>query len=75
MLIVMQCMMGCEARDCQLLLQPGLSDDQKLDIILNFAQYNPAATYHFPSKVCRIWKESFISVSLFTVVSLAWIFC
>ena len=29
----------------------GLSDDQKLDIILNFAQYNPVATYQFPSKV------------------------
>ena len=42
---------GCGARDCQLLLQPRLSDDQKLDVILNFAQYNPAATYHFPSKV------------------------
>ena len=42
---------GCGVKDCQLLLQPGLSDDKKLDIILNFAQYNPAATYHFPSKV------------------------
>ena len=39
---------GSRVRDCH---QPGLSDDQKFDIILNFTQYNPAATYHFPSKV------------------------
>ena len=52
MLIVMLCVLidhqariGCGARDCQLLLQLGLSDDQKLDIILNFAQYNPVKIY------------------------------
>lgn len=38
-------------RDCQLLLQSGLSDNQKLDIILNFNKYNPPATFCFPTKL------------------------
>ena len=51
-LIMSQLQSKQAAKDCQVLLQPaGLSDDQKLDIVLNFAQYNPAPMYHFPNKV------------------------
>ena len=39
------------SKDVQVLLEPDLSDERKVDIVLNFATYNPASTYNFPSKV------------------------
>ena len=39
------------SKDVQALLEPDLSDERKVDIVLNFPTYNPASTYNFPSKV------------------------
>lgn len=39
------------SKDCEILLQSGLSAEQKLEIISNFSKYNPVATYNFPMKV------------------------
>lgn len=38
-------------KDCEILLKFDLSAEQKLDIVLSFPKYNPAATYKFPTKV------------------------
>ena len=37
--------------DCKILLQPSLSDEQRLDIIFNLEKYNPVDTYHFSTKI------------------------
>ena len=37
------------SRDCEILLQSELSAEQKLEIISNFSEYNPAVTYNFPT--------------------------
>ena len=37
-------------RDCETLLRKGLSDTNKLDILLNFSSFNPPS-YQFPTKV------------------------
>ena len=39
------------SKDCEILLKSDLSAEQKLDIILSFSKYNPAATYKSPTKV------------------------
>jgi len=39
------------SKDCDILLQPDLSAEQKWEIILNFYKYNPSAAYKFPTKV------------------------
>ena len=38
-------------RDCETLLRRGLSDTNKLDILLNFSSFNPPSSYQFPTKV------------------------
>ena len=39
------------SKDCDILLQADLSVEQKLEITLNFSEYNPSATYTFPTKI------------------------
>jgi len=39
------------SKDIQALLEPDLSYERKVDIVLNFATYNPASTHTFPSKI------------------------
>ena len=38
-------------RDCETLLRKGLSDTNKLDILLNFSSFNPPSSYQFPTKI------------------------
>ena len=38
-------------KDVGVLLQSDLSDELKLDVVLNFSAYNPSVKYSFPSKV------------------------
>ena len=49
------CQMPAEQlnKDCQILvmLGPDSPEEQKLDVILNFAKLNPQPTYKFPAKV------------------------
>ena len=41
---------GTTIKDCNILLQNNLTEEQKLSVILNFAQYNPPFTYSYPVK-------------------------
>ena len=40
----------CLPRDCKVLLHKDLSQTQKLQIILNFTNFNPTPTHQFPTK-------------------------
>jgi len=55
-------------RDCQLLLQTGLSDEQ------NFTKYNPPATFHFPTnRKNRSFQHASLLENLFLVRIFKWL--
>lgn len=41
---------GTAIRDCNILLQGDLTEEQKLNVILNFTRYNPPSVYSYPTK-------------------------
>ena len=45
--------------DCEVLLRSDLTDAQKLELALNFSQYNPSPTSKFPTTVEYGKKRSF----------------
>lgn len=51
-------------KDCNILLQNGLTEEQKLNVILNFTQYNPPSTYSYPTKSeygkCRSFQHHYL---------------
>ena len=51
------------SKDVQVLLEPDLSDERKVDIVLNFATYNPASTHTFPSKL------NMVRIALFSITT------
>ena len=55
---------GTTIRDCNILLQNNLTEEQKLNVVLNFAQYNPPSTYSYPTKSeygkCRSFQHHYL---------------
>ena len=55
---------GTTIRDSNILLQNDLTEEQKLNVILNFAQYNPPSTYSYPTKSeygkCRSFQHPYL---------------
>ena len=45
--------------DCEVLLRSDLTDEEKLEIALNFSQYNPSSTFSFPTTLEYSKKRSF----------------
>lgn len=45
--------------DCEVLLRGDLTDAQKLELALNFSQYNPSSTFSFPTTIEYGKKRSF----------------
>jgi len=60
--------------DCKIIATSILSDEQRLDAMLNFAKYNPVDTYYFPTKV-EYEKTNLFSTVIYKILSLAGIFC
>ena len=55
---------GTTIRDCNIFLQNNMTEEQKLNVILNFAQYNPPSTYSYPIKSeygkCRSFQHHYL---------------
>ena len=55
---------GTTVKDCNILLQSNLTEEDKLNVILNFAQYNPPSTYSYPTKSeydkCRSFQHHYL---------------
>ena len=39
------------SRDCEVLLWNGLTDNQKLDLVLHFSNHNPSSSFKFPTTI------------------------